>query len=123
MKYVPESDFEYAFVTMMNKFIFGHEFVLKGMYIEALAKWTERNGKYLKRHSEVTEQLKALDAERSERVNKVKTMRLFVKRLKEGGKAITQWNEELWSAVIDCVVVGVDGSMTFRFKNGTEVVE
>ena len=28
MKY-PESAFEYAFVTMMNKLIFGHEFVLK----------------------------------------------------------------------------------------------
>ena len=26
---MPESDFEYAFVTMMNKLIFGHEFVLK----------------------------------------------------------------------------------------------
>lgn len=29
MKYIPESAFEYAFVTMMNKLIFGHEFVLK----------------------------------------------------------------------------------------------
>ncbi len=33
MKYVPESDFEYAFVTMMNKLIFGHEFVLKPLLI------------------------------------------------------------------------------------------
>ena len=28
MKYIPESDFEYAFVTMMNKLIFGHKTVL-----------------------------------------------------------------------------------------------
>ena len=33
MKYVPESDFEYAFVTMMNKLVFGHEFVLKPLLI------------------------------------------------------------------------------------------
>lgn len=33
MKYVPESDFEYAFVTLMNKLIFGHEFVLKPLLI------------------------------------------------------------------------------------------
>jgi site-specific DNA recombinase len=33
MKYVPESDFEYAFVTMMNKLIFGHEFILKPLLI------------------------------------------------------------------------------------------
>lgn len=29
LKYIPECDFEYAFVTMMNKLIFGHETVLK----------------------------------------------------------------------------------------------
>lgn len=29
MKYIPESHFEYAFVTMMNKLIFGHEIILK----------------------------------------------------------------------------------------------
>ncbi|MEA4964166.1 recombinase family protein [Lutispora sp.] len=29
MKYIPESGFEYAFVTMMNKLIFGHESILK----------------------------------------------------------------------------------------------
>lgn len=29
MKYIPESDFEYAFVTMMNKLIYGHKTVLK----------------------------------------------------------------------------------------------
>lgn len=33
MKYVPESEIEYAFVTMMNKLIFGHEFVLKPLLI------------------------------------------------------------------------------------------
>lgn len=34
MKYVPESDIEYAFVTMMNKLIFGHEIVLKPLLIK-----------------------------------------------------------------------------------------
>jgi DNA invertase Pin-like site-specific DNA recombinase len=29
MKYIPETDFEYAFVTMMNKLIFGHQIILK----------------------------------------------------------------------------------------------
>jgi site-specific DNA recombinase len=33
MKYVPESDFEYAFVTMMNKLIFGHATVLRPLLI------------------------------------------------------------------------------------------
>jgi hypothetical protein len=29
MKYIPEPDIEYAFVTMMNKLIFGHTVILK----------------------------------------------------------------------------------------------
>ena len=29
MKYIPESDFEYAFVSIMNKLIFGHREVIK----------------------------------------------------------------------------------------------
>jgi DNA invertase Pin-like site-specific DNA recombinase len=33
MKYIPESDFEYAFVTMMNKLIFSHQTVLKPLLI------------------------------------------------------------------------------------------
>ncbi len=33
MKYVPESDLEYAFITMINKLVFGHETVLKPLLI------------------------------------------------------------------------------------------
>ena len=33
MKYIQESDFEYAFVTMMNKLIFGHEAILKPLLV------------------------------------------------------------------------------------------
>ena len=33
MKYIRESDFEYAFITMMNKLIFGHEAVLKPLLV------------------------------------------------------------------------------------------
>ncbi len=33
MKYIQESDFEYAFVTMINKLIFGHQTVLKPLLV------------------------------------------------------------------------------------------
>ncbi len=33
MKYIREHDFEYAFVTMMNKLIFGHQIVLKPLLV------------------------------------------------------------------------------------------
>lgn len=33
MKYIPDSDFEYTFVTMINKLIFGHQTVLKPLLV------------------------------------------------------------------------------------------
>ena len=33
MKYIPDPYFEYAFVTMMNKLIFGHQVVLKPLLV------------------------------------------------------------------------------------------
>ena len=33
MKYIPESDIEYAFVTMMNKLIFGHQTILRPLLV------------------------------------------------------------------------------------------
>ena len=34
MKYIPESDFEYAFIAMMNKLVFGHQMVLRPLLME-----------------------------------------------------------------------------------------
>ncbi len=33
-----------------------------------------------------------------------------------------EFDEDLWSAVVDCVFVGVDGGLTFRSKNGAEIL-
>lgn len=33
MKYIPERSFEYAFVTMVNKLIFGHQFILRPLLV------------------------------------------------------------------------------------------
>ncbi len=33
MKYIPESAFEYAFVTMMNKLIFGNQTILRPLLV------------------------------------------------------------------------------------------
>ncbi len=84
--------------------------------------WMERNGQYIKRHETVTQELKALDEEREKRLNKAKIITLFIKSINTGQQAITEFDEDFWSAVVDCVIVGVDGRLTFRFKNGAEIV-
>ena len=86
------------------------------------SEWSDRNNKYLQRHAAAAKRLSELDELRCQRVNRSKTIALFIKGLRKQQGAITEFDESLWSAVIDCVVVQVDGLLTFRFKNGCEVV-
>ena len=83
----------------------------------------ERNGKYIKRHEKATERLKDLDRHREEAVNKARTARRFITQIRAGADVLTEWDEELWAAVIDKVIIGVDGGMPFWFKNGKEIRE
>jgi hypothetical protein len=85
------------------------------------SEWTKRNGVYLNRHAEATKRLEELDKEKARRVNRSKTIAVFIRNLERNKEVLTEWDEELWAAVIDCVTVGVDGKLMFKFKNGTEI--
>jgi DNA invertase Pin-like site-specific DNA recombinase len=83
--------------------------------------WTERNGIYLKRHAEATKRLEELDKKKIERVSRSKTIEVFIKEFERQKKTIAEWDEELWLTTVESVTVGVDGSLTYKFKNGTEI--
>ena len=85
------------------------------------SEWTERNGVYLKRHAEATQRLVELDKQKTERLGRSKIIQLFIHKLELNKQVITEFDEGLWAAAIDCVVVQVSGKLTFRFKNGTEI--
>ena len=82
--------------------------------------WTERNEKYLKRYDEITNLLEQLDREKAERAGKAKIIARFIKSISKQG-AVSEFDDDLWFAVIENVVVGIDGSLTFKFKNGIEI--
>ena len=56
-----------------------------------------------------------------ERLGKARTIDGFIKDIKSRLLVITDFDEKLWLAVIDTAMVNQDGTMTFRFKNGSEV--
>jgi hypothetical protein len=85
--------------------------------------WTERNGVYLNRHAEATKRLGELDKQRADRLGRSQTIQVFIRDIERSQPVITECDESLWAVVIDCVVVGLDGSMTFKFKNGAEITE
>ncbi|MDL2205631.1 recombinase family protein [Eubacteriales bacterium OttesenSCG-928-N13] len=82
------------------------------------SEWTERNGIYLNRHAEATKRLAELDRQKVERIGRSQTLSVFIRDLVGRDQLLTEFDESLWAVVIDCVVVGLDGRLTFKFKNG-----
>ena len=56
-----------------------------------------------------------------ERLGKVKTINGFIKDIKSRPLVITEFDEKLWLAVIDTVMVAQDSTMAFKFKNASEI--
>ena len=62
-----------------------------------------------------------MEATKRERLDKTKTIDGFIKDIKSRPLVITEFDEKLWLAVIDTVMVAQDGTMAFKFKNASEI--
>ena len=85
--------------------------------------WTERNNTYLNRHRKASERLDELEANKRERLGKAKIIEGFIKDIESRPLVITEFDEKLWLALIDTAKVARDGTIVFRFRNGTEITE
>ena len=85
------------------------------------AEWSDRNHPYLERHHKASERVDELEAIKRERLGKAKTIEFFIKDIESRPLIITEFDEKLWLAVIDTATVAQDSTMTFRFRNGSEV--
>lgn len=50
-------------------------------------------------------------------------MEVFIENLKKQPNLVDEWDERLWCLMIEKAVVGRDGSITFVFYNGNEIME
>ncbi len=83
--------------------------------------WAERNNAYLDRHRKASERVDELESAKRERLGKAKIIDGFIKDIENRPLAITEFDDKLWLAVIDTATVNRDGTMTFRFRSGTEI--
>lgn len=63
----------------------------------------------------------ALDKKKSERLAKADAIGGFMFRLRELDQPLERFDERLWLEVIDCVIVNRNGTLDFKFQDGTEV--
>jgi len=85
---------------------------------------------YLKKYNELSKRFetakkKLEDAQKEKSYKNGQSLRLegFIERLKESKEFITEWDSEIWNLMLNESLVNRDGSITFKFKNGTEITE
>ncbi|MDR1805587.1 MAG: recombinase family protein [Clostridium sp.] len=84
--------------------------------------FNQRNNGYLERQRVATERIATLEAERKAKRHKARILENFIKNLEASESALTEFDETLWATTIDRVIVGLDGTLTFRFLDGSEYV-
>lgn len=83
--------------------------------------FVELTNSYLDRHRRTLERIDELEVSKRERLNKRLMLDTFIRELASRPLAIEEFDERLWLVAIERVVVGIDGGMMFRFRDGSEV--
>lgn len=88
---------------------------------------TQDQDAYVKKYNSLTAQYEILKqqldeaiSERDHREIKSKSMNLFINDINEAPIMINEFNLTLCNIMINEAIVNIDGSITFKFKNGME---
>ena len=83
--------------------------------------YLERYGGLKARYEAATQQLKQIEDQRTERKQRRQKMLEFIRMLENSDGLLIEFDEGLWNATVEKVTVMVDGSMVFKWRNGTEL--
>ena len=83
---------------------------------------------YLKKYEALTEryekaaaELERLQSLRTARSQQDKKMALYIRTLKKQPEVMHDWNDTIWTVMVEKAIVHKDGSITFRFYSGAEI--
>lgn len=83
--------------------------------------YINRYNAYVDRYEKAKGRYDALDALRKDRLARTKAVDRFIAALKERDDPLATFDSHLWLATVDYATVHRDGTMTFRFYDGTEI--
>ena len=84
----------------------------------------EYNKKYnrlVKRFEKAVERLNKATAERDDRMQRDRELRIFIGSIEKQPLVLETWDERLWISLLESATVYADNRITFRFKDGTEI--
>ena len=82
---------------------------------------TQYNG-YVDRYEHAKNRYDALSADRQGRLSKAKSIARFLQTIKARDCLLAEFDPQLWLVTVENVTVLADGTMRFRFYDGTEIV-
>lgn len=83
--------------------------------------YNNKYNSYVDRYESAKAKYDELTAVRSERIAKRKTIQRFLRELLSRSEHLAEFDPTLWLTVVDQVKVCRDGTLVFRFVNGTEI--
>ena len=81
----------------------------------------KRMAEYDKQKAAVESRLKGLQSQKAARFSRKELLDGLVKALEESGIMIDKFDERLWQLMVEKVVVGIEGELTFTLRNGMEI--
>ena len=74
-----------------------------------------------KRYETAAAELECLQNLRTLRSQKDKSMALYIRTLKKQPEVLREWNDTIWTVMVEKAIVHRNGEITFVFYNGTEM--
>lgn len=75
----------------------------------------------IKRYEAAAAELERLQNLRTPRSQKDKAIALYIRNLKKQPNVLQEWNDTIWTVMVEKAVVHRNGEISFVFKNGTEI--
>ena len=67
--------------------------------------------------------VKEAEDERLQKTARKKELEAILQKMIEADAVLLEWSDELWLTLIDECVAHVDKTITFKFKNGYEIIK
>lgn len=84
----------------------------------------EYNKKYnrlVNRYEKAVERLNKATAERDNRMQRDRELRIFIGSIEKQPLVLETWDEGLWLTLLETATVHADNTITFRFKDGIDI--
>jgi len=83
--------------------------------------YNRRYGGYVARYNELQTRRQELNTDITMRQARRRQMKAFIKQLTKQEQIITEFDERLWSATLNAMMVKSEHEVVFQFKDGTEL--